>query len=126
MCRMLSQLLTQLESLRIVNVCFLTIPCYTMCIQIVSSSSSFSYCLLCHTFLVNFSVTARPFVFVGINHAAAAPDAVYKVMLRSLSPTLLYDILVLITGTLHMTPFWNPWDHGSTLELFSRFVSPSG
>ena len=21
----------------------------------------------------------------------------------------------------HVIPFWNPWDHGSTLELFSRF-----
>ena len=56
-----------------------------------------------------------------MNCAAAAADAAHKVMLRSLSPTLLYDILVLITETLHMIPFWNPWDHGSTLELFSRF-----
>ena len=27
--------------------------------------------------------------------------------------------------TPHVIPFWNPWDHGSKLELFTRFLSPS-
>ena len=37
-----------------------------------------------------------------------------------------FDFLSKFIITPHVIPYWNPWDHGSSIGLFSRFCNQSG